>query len=166
MSLPLAMIAAVARNGVIGRDNDLPWHLPPDLRHFKAMTLGKPVILGRRTFDSLGGPLPGRHFVVLTRDTDWQHPGVEVAHSPEEALKKAEAIGQRLGAEEIMLAGGAEIYALFLDKATRFYRTLVECEPGGDARFPDLDEGWQLLSESRITDYEPPFSIQTLEKRF
>ena len=165
MQPKLSLIAAVAENGVIGHDNRLPWHLPSDLRYFKERTMGKPVILGRKTFDSIGKPLPGRHFVVLSRDPAWRAPGVEVVGDPETALKVAQAIAIREGADEIMVAGGAQLYTLYLDRADRIYRTLVRCSPEGDATFPDLGSEWKVVNARWENDGELEICFQTLEKR-
>lgn len=136
MTRPLAIIAATARNGVIGRDNKLIWRLKTDLRRFRALTWGKPVIMGRRTFDSIGRPLPGRETVVLTRDRGFSVPGVRTAHDWHGALVEAEASAAALGAAELMVIGGAEVYALALPQAGRMYLTLVDTAPDGDAVFP------------------------------
>ena len=126
------LVVAVAANGVIGRDGALPWHLPADLRHFKALTIGKPMIMGRKTFESLPGLLPGRRHIVLTRDPDWAEEGAEVARSPEEAIALANA-------PHIAVIGGAEIYRAFLPHADRIEWTEVAAEPEGDTRFPPFD---------------------------
>jgi len=126
------LVVAVAANGVIGREGALPWHLPADLRHFKALTTGKPMIMGRKTFESLPGLLPGRRHIVLTRDAGWAEEGAEVAHSPEEAIALANS-------PHIAVIGGAEIYCQFLPHADRIEWTEVSAEPEGDTRFPDFD---------------------------
>ncbi len=160
----LCLIVAVAENGVIGRDNQMPWHLPADLRHFKAITMGKPVVLGRKTFDSIGRPLPGRHFIVLTRDATWSAPGVDVVLSAEAALLRADEVAQQVGATEIMVAGGAELYTLFLDRADRIYRTLIPRAPEGDARFPELGQEWSVVDSQFEVDGGLQICFQTLEK--
>ena len=133
MTAPLiTLVAAVARNGVIGRDNGLAWRLRSDLRRFKALTLGKPLLMGRRTWDSIGRPLPGRRTIVLTRDPGFHVPDVTVAHVWEDALRAADAA-------ELMVVGGAEIYALALPHARVLHLTEVEADPEGDTRFPDFD---------------------------
>lgn len=148
----VALIAAAAKNGVIGRDNELPWHLPQDLKYFKTVTLGKPVIMGRKTFDSIGRALPGRQNIVVTRQADWQPPsGVARAGSVAEALQIA-----RLGLsakddveQEIMVMGGGEIYRQSLSLAHRVYLTRIDIDVHGDAYFPDLpSEHWRLVSET------------------
>jgi len=146
-SLPLCMIAALAENRVIGRDNQLPWHLPADLKHFKALTLGKPIIMGRKTWDSLGRPLPGRLNLVVSRQPGLQLEGAEVFASLDAALERAEAWAREEDAEELMLIGGAQLYELGLAQAERLYLTRVGISPQGDAYFPDVDEAdWHLSS--------------------
>ena len=146
-SLPLCLIAALAQNRVIGRDNQLPWHLPADLKHFKALTLGKPIIMGRKTWDSLGRPLPGRLNLVVSRQPDLQLQGAEVFPSLEAALQRAEAWAREEDAEELMLIGGAQLYELGLPLAERLYLTRVGLEPQGDAWFPAFAEAdWHLSS--------------------
>lgn len=131
------LVVAVADNGVIGHDGTLPWHVPADLRHFKALTMNKPMVMGRKTFESLPGLLPGRRHIVLTRDPDWSEDGAEVAHSVEEAVHLANA-------PHVAVIGGAEIYRLFLPLAHRIEWTEVHTAPDGDTRFPDYDRsGWQ-----------------------
>lgn len=142
----VALIAAVAANGVIGRDNRLPWHLPEDLREFKRITLGKPIIMGRKTFESIGRPLPGRTSIVLTRRPDWTREGVVVAANLRQALAMAEELaGGDQG--EIMVIGGEQIYRLALPLADRLYLTRVDLEVPGDSHFPALDPAqWREVS--------------------
>lgn len=137
---PVVIVAALARNGVIGRDNQLVWRLKSDLRRFRALTMGKPLIMGRKTFESIGKPLPGRETVVLTRDVGYGAPGVHAAQSLDTALALADTVASRMGAEEIVVAGGAEIYALALPFARTLHLTRVDAEPDGDAVFPDFDQ--------------------------
>ena len=132
----LTLVAAVARNGVIGRDNRLIWHLKTDLRRFRALTLGKPLVMGRRTYDSIGRPLPDRQVIVLSRDPAFAPDGVLVARSWPDARVRGAALGP-----ETMVGGGAELYALALPEATRLCLTQVACEPEGDAVFPGFDPG-------------------------
>lgn len=129
----ITLLAAIARNGVIGRDNALIWRLRSDLRRFKALTLGKPLLMGRKTYASIGRPLPGRRILVLTRDPTFSAPDVTVVHDWAGALAAAGA------AEELMVAGGGEIYALALPYADRIHLTEVDLAPDGDTRFPDFD---------------------------
>jgi len=130
----IVFVLARARNGVIGRDGQLPWHLPADLKHFKAQTIGKPMIMGRKTFESFPAPLPGRRHIVLTRDPHWSAEGAEVAHDVESALALA-------GAGDVAVIGGAEIFALFLPRADRIELTEIDAEPEGDAVVPAFT-GW------------------------
>lgn len=138
----ISLIAAVARNGVIGDGEKMPWHLPADLAYFKRMTLGKPVIMGRKTFESIGFPLPKRQNIVLTRDEAWQADGVEVVHSSCQALNAA------IAAEEIMIIGGGNVYAQFMPHAERLYLTEVACDAEGETRFPAFAASqWRLVTE-------------------
>ena len=128
---------AVADNGVIGNAGTLPWHIPADLRRFKALTMGHPMVMGRKTFESLPGVLPGRRHIVLTRSTGWAEEGAEVVHSIEEALRLANA-------PHVAVVGGAEIYRLFLPLADRIEWTEIQASPQGDTRFPDIDrDDWR-----------------------
>ncbi|WP_313520340.1 dihydrofolate reductase [Pseudomonas sp.] len=145
--LPLALIAALAQNRVIGLDNKMPWHLPADLRHFKAMTLGKPVIMGRKTWDSLGRPLPGRLNLVVSRQPNLTLDGAEVFPTLEQAILRAEQWAREQGASELMLIGGAQLYAQVLDQAERLYLTRIAASPEGDAFFPAFDASqWERTS--------------------
>jgi len=135
----IALVVAVARNGVIGRAGGLAWRISDDLRHFRRVTLGKPVVMGRRTFDSIGKPLPGRANIVISRRSG-SLPGAVLARSLPEALAEAEAAARRLGAEETCVIGGGEIYRAALPVAGRIYLTEVDAEPEGDTHFPAIDE--------------------------
>lgn len=140
--MSITLIAAMARNRVIGRDNGLPWRLPDDMKFFMRSTLGRTVLMGRKTFESLpGGPLKNRRNVVLTRRADYRPDGCEVVHSVEEALS-------RYGGEQLMVAGGAEVYALFMPHAERMLLTEVEADVEGDAFFPEWDPAEWTLVES------------------
>ncbi len=134
----LAMIAAQSLNRVIGINNKLPWYLPGDLKYFKQVTLGKPIVMGRKTFESIGKPLPGRTNIVITRDTAWDHPGVRVVHGLDEGIELAESLALIDGVDEAVVIGGAEIYSLCLPRADRLYLTQVHAEVNGDAFFPAL----------------------------
>ena len=141
--MTVTIIAALSRNGVIGRDNRLPWHISEDLKRFKALTLGHPVIMGRRTYASLGRPLPGRDNIVVTRSKDFSAPGCRVVHSVEAALVAAG------GAGEIFVIGGAAIYALALPLADRLQFTEVDAVIDGDAHFPDFNRSaWREVSRA------------------
>jgi len=134
----IAMIAAMANNRVIGKDNQMPWHLPEDLKHFKEMTLAKPVVMGRKTFESIGRPLPGRHNIVITRQADYAPAGVTCVASFEQAVLAA---GE---CEELVIIGGGQLYAELLPKADVLYLTHIELNVEGDTYFPDWDDGsWQ-----------------------
>ncbi len=164
MSAPplISLIVARARGGVIGRDGGLPWHLPADLKHFKALTMGKPIVMGRKTYQSIGRPLPGRDNIVISRDPDFTAPGCRLVGSLGAAL---EAAGQ---APEIMIIGGARIYALALPLAHRIYLTDIEIEVEGDAHFPpiELDE-WRESNRVAFPakDDKPAFAFRQLERR-
>ncbi|QKX16201.1 type 3 dihydrofolate reductase [Microbulbifer sp. YPW1] len=142
----LAMIVAMARNRAIGRENALPWRISGDLQFFKRTTLGKPVVMGRKTFESIGRPLPGRQNIVITRNPDWCVDGVTVVSSLEQALTVAVNTAARDGVDEVMVIGGAEIYRQAIPLAQRLYVTEVDTEVEGDAFFPALDETWQEVS--------------------
>jgi len=167
-SLPLCLIAALAENRVIGRDNQLPWHLPADLKHFKATTLGKPIIMGRKTWDSLGRPLPGRLNLVVSRQSDLQLEGAEVFPSLEAARERAEAWARQEKAEEVMLIGGAQLYEQGLEQADRLYLTRVVLSPEGDAFFPEFAEGgWHLASsiEHAASADVPAYAFEVWERQ-
>ncbi|MGA6105873.1 dihydrofolate reductase [Pseudomonas solani] len=167
-TLPLSLIAALAQNRVIGRDNQLPWHLPADLKHFKALTLGKPIIMGRKTWDSLGRPLPGRLNLVVSRQAGLQLEGAEVFASLEEAVVRAEAWAREEEAEEVMLIGGAQLYTQGLEHGDRLYLTRVELAPEGDAFFPEVsDADWHLASsiEHEASAETPAYAFQVWERR-
>lgn len=153
----LSVIVAAAENGVIGRNNALPWHLPGDLRYFKRTTMGKPVIMGRKTFESIGRPLPGRTNIVITRQSNYSAPdGVRVVNSLDEALALAEDVALIDGAEELMVIGGEAIYAGALPLAQRLYLTEVHAEVEGDAHLPPIDWGqWRELSRERFEAVSP-----------
>ena len=136
MTPAITLVVAAADNGVIGRDGKMPWHLPADLAHFKLLTWGKPIVMGRKTFDSIGKPLPGRTNIVVTRDAVWARPGVVVAHSLEAALIAAAGAP---GAPEVMVIGGAQLYAEALPRTARIEFTQVHGTPDGDTRFAPLD---------------------------
>lgn len=143
----IAIIVAAAENGVIGRNGDLPWRLPSDLRHFRALTMGKPVIMGRKTFQSLRKPLDGRDNIVVTRDPGFQAAGAHAAASLDAAIELARQCAKQRGADEIMIIGGAEIYAAARGMAGRIYLTRVHAHPQGEARFEAPQAGqWRVVS--------------------
>ena len=141
----VALIVAVAANGVIGRDNALPWHIPEDLKWFKRTTLGKPVIMGRKTWDSIGRPLPGRPNIVVTRQPGWSADGAHTTHSLAEALALAERLSPE--AAEAMVIGGSALFAEALPLAGRLYWTEIHADHQGDTVFPPFDRsGWREVS--------------------
>lgn len=156
MSRP-RLTAYVARsdNNIIGRDGALPWNLPEDLKHFKAMTMGKPMLMGRKTFESFARPLPGRRHIVLTRDRTWRANGAEVAHTPGEAIALAGDV------EEIAVIGGAEIYALLMPLLDRIELTEVHRTVEGDTRMPPLGAGWRVTAREMGG---PDFDFVTLDR--
>jgi dihydrofolate reductase len=155
----LVFIFARAANGVIGREGDLPWHLPADLKRFKSLTMGKPMIMGRKTFESFPRPLPGRRHIVLTRDRTWYAEGAEVVHSVEEALATA-------GSGEVAVIGGAEIYALLLDKATRMELTEIHAAYEGDTVIPSPGPEWREIAreEHPAESGRPGYAFVTLQR--
>jgi dihydrofolate reductase len=147
----IALIVAAAENGVIGRGGRLPWRMPSDLKTFRRLTLGKPVVMGRRTLQSIGRALDGRDNIVVTRNAAFTAPGIEVAPTLEAALALARGHAARRGAAEIMVIGGAEIYRAALPQAGRIYLTRVHAHPDGDATFPDLPaEDWPVVRKEPI----------------
>jgi len=153
------MILARARNGTIGRDNAMPWHLPADLKRFKALTMGKAMIMGRKTFESLPGLLPGRRHIALTRDRRWQAEGAETAQTVEQALALA-------GEGEVAIVGGAEIYALFEPLADRIELTEVHAEYAGDTEMPAFGPEWREAAreEHPAEGQSPAFAFVTLRR--
>ena len=137
--MKISIIAALARDRVIGRNAGMPWHLPAELAHFKKLTMGKPIVMGRRTFDSIGKLLPGRLNIVLTRDRTYRLEGGVVVNSIEDALTAAH------GAEEIMIIGGGHLYRQLMSRVSRLYLTLIEADVEGDTFFPELNESeWEM----------------------
>lgn len=147
----IILVLARAANGVIGNAGSMPWHIPTDLRHFKQVTKGRPMIMGRKTFDSLPGLLPGRRHIVLTRDKGWAEEGAEVVHSVEQALKVANG-------PHVCVIGGAEIYKLFLGAADRIELTEIKIKPEGDTTIPAFDKTtWQEIARKSVkADGEVP----------
>jgi len=160
--MKISMIAAVAHNNVLGADNKIPWHMPKDFQYFKRMTMGKPIIMGRKTFASLGKPLPGRHNIVMTTQQDFNADDCTIVHTPEQALA---ACGN---CEEAMVIGGAEIYQLFLDQADRIYLTEITLDCHGDTFFPEFDKTiWEEVQrEPQASDEKNPhpYSFVIYEK--
>jgi dihydrofolate reductase len=169
MTAPIAIIAALADNHVIGDDNRLIWRLKTDLKRFRALTLGRPLIMGRKTFQSIGKALPGRHSLVLTRDPAFRADGVAIAHDLATALAMAQAWAAANGADTVVVAGGADIYAQALPLADLMHLTWVHAAPGGDARFPAFSAAdWSITArESHPTgaDDEHPFTFVDMKRR-
>ncbi|MGC5428080.1 type 3 dihydrofolate reductase [Aeromonas veronii bv. sobria] len=163
--MKISMIAAMAHDRVIGKDNQMPWHLPADLAHFKRVTLGKPVLMGRKTFESIGRPLPGRRNLVISRNPDYQAEGIEVVGSVEAAL----ALLASSEVEELMVIGGGHLYAEMLPSADCLYLTRIDLAVEGDTRFPAFDDGqWQRIEcESHPADEKNPhpYSFETWLRR-
>lgn len=153
------LVAAVAANGVIGADGGMPWHIPADFRRVKQLTMGKPLVMGRKTFESLPGILPGRRHIVITRDAGWQADGAEVAHSLAAALTLA-------AAPHIVIFGGAAIYALALPVATRIELTEVHADIPGDTHMPPIGDGWheETREEHSAENGRPAFAFVTLRR--
>ena len=140
----LAIVVAAAENNVIGKDNDLIWHLPADLKHFKSLTMGHPMIMGRKTFEAIGKPLPGRTSIIITSQKDYQAEGCVVVHSLEEAIAK----GRELDAEQVSIVGGANVYKQALPLTDILYLTRVHASFEGDVYFPELpDDTWQVVEQ-------------------
>lgn len=159
----ISMIAAMANNRVIGADNDMPWHLPADLKHFKAVTMGKPVLMGRKTYESIGKALPGRPNIVITTNESYSLDDATVVHSIEAAMQEAAAF------DEVMIIGGGSIYQSMLSQAQRLYLTFIELTVDGDTQFPDyeVNANWQELSrETHQKDDKNPYdyTFVTLER--
>ncbi|NOK38162.1 dihydrofolate reductase [Corallococcus exercitus] len=162
MSPRVSAIVAMAANRVIGQGNTLPWRLPQDLARFKRLTMGHTLVMGRKTYDSIGRPLPGRTTVVLTRQRDWAAPeGVRVAHTVDQALEQAG------GDSEVFIAGGADLYAQTQGLWHRLYLTRIERDFPGDALFPpvDLTTGWRQVEEERHPEGDLPFGFFTYERQ-
>ena len=155
----VTVVVARAQNGVIGRGGKLPWHLPADLKRFKSLTMGSAMVMGRRTFDSLPGLLPGRRHIVLTRNAGWQAEGAEVAQSVDEAVRLA-------AGERISVIGGADVFELFMPFASRIELTDVLAEVDGDTFLPDPRQSasWREISREDHPEATPPFRFVTLER--
>lgn len=162
MSKPVALIVAIASNGVIGKDNALPWHIPEDLKWFKRNTLGKPIIMGRKTWDSIGRPLPGRPNIVVTRQPGWRAEGVHAVHSLDEGLTLAESLAP--DAAELMVIGGSALFAEALPLCARFYMTEVKRAYDGDVRFPEIEHrNWREVTRE-AHDGDPAYDFVVMEQ--
>lgn len=166
--MQLSVIVAVAENGVLGVDNSLPWRLPEDLKYFKKVTMGKPIVMGRKTYESIGRALPGRANIVVSRNPDFSAPGIDVVASVDEALSLAGDLARGDGQNELMVIGGAAIYALAIPIADRLYLTEVHAEFNGDAYMPFVDwEQWKEISRERHSSEasdSPAFSFVVYER--
>ncbi|AKQ64040.1 Dihydrofolate reductase [Myxococcus hansupus] len=159
--MKLSAIVAMAANRVIGAGNQLPWRLSADLARFKRITMGHTLVMGRKTYESIGRPLPGRTFIVVTRQRDFAPAGVQVAHSVDDALAKAQASGDT----EVFIAGGADLYAQTMDRVQRLYLTRIDRDFPGDTCFPEVDlSGWTCVEEEQHLDAELPFAFLTYER--
>ena len=158
------MIAAMGKNRVIGKDNDMPWHLPADLQHFKKTTLGCPIIMGRKTYDSIGRPLPGRLNIILSRNTQLKIEGCSIVNSLDDAL----GLAKQQNVDEVFITGGAHLYDTFLKDADRLYLTLIDKEFDGDTYFPDYTQlKWEEVArENHLADDKNAhnYSFVTLDK--
>jgi dihydrofolate reductase len=157
MSKTITLIAAMARNRAIGLDGRMPWHLPAELQHFKRFTLGKPIVMGRKTWESLGRPLPGRQNIVVTRQAAYRAEGVDVVNALEQAIEIADG-------QEVMLIGGGELYRQALPLATRMILTRVDCEPKADTWFPEWNPAeWRAREEHYASDDRNAFAFAIIE---
>ncbi len=162
----IVFVVACAQNGVIGVDGKLPWHISADLQHFKRMTLGKPVVMGRKTYESIGRPLPRRTNIVVTRDANWRAEGVTMANDVATALALAYEDAHRVGVDEVAVIGGAEIYRQTLPQAARIYLTEVHRDYPGDAKLAISRDGWRETAreDHAAEGDQPAFSFVTLER--
>ena len=169
MTIHVSFFIAIAENGVIGKDNAMPWRLSSDLKRLKAMTMGKPILMGRKTWESFPKrPLPGRPNLIVTRDAAYDAPGGEVFTSVEAALVRGEVLAGDLGVDEVMILGGAQVYNALLPRATRIYLTEVHAAPEGDTRFTFDKAQWREVSRERHEAGEKdsaPYSYVLFEKR-
>ncbi|WP_022947161.1 dihydrofolate reductase [Methylohalobius crimeensis] len=166
--MQINLIVAMARNRVIGCHGRMPWHLSEDLRRFKKITWGKPLLMGRRTFESIGRPLPGRHNIVVSRSAAFHPSGCSVVHSLEEGLARAQEIGSNHSETELMVIGGATLYAALMPRAQRIYLTLIHADYSGDTYFPEWSiHSWrEVAREDRPAnpDFPHPYSFILLER--
>ena len=163
------MIAGVAENGVIGSDQTIPWRVPSDMAFFKKTTMGKPIVMGRKQFETVGKPLPGRTNIVITRQRDYRPEGVLVFHDIDAALDRARAIAEADGVDEIMIIGGGELYAQLIGRAERLYITHIDLSPEGDVRFPAIaPEQWTVVDLPEVTPSpkdEATYRVNVYERR-
>ncbi|MDY0250250.1 MAG: dihydrofolate reductase [Pseudomonas sp.] len=165
--LPVSLIVAATRNQVIGRDNQMPWHLPADLRYFKQCTLGKPIIMGRKTWASLGRPLPGRLNIVISRQAATELEGAEVFADLESAILRGQEWAAQQGVSEVMVIGGGQVYQQAIKLAQRVYLTRIELDLDGDAFFPELDaRQWQQIDAQAhpAQNHEPGYTFEVWQR--
>ena len=169
MSVKIAMIAAVAENGVIGADQSIPWRIPSDMAFFKRITMGKPLVMGRKQFETVGKPLPGRTNIVVTRQADYSPDGVIVMGNLDAAIAEARAIAEGDGVDEVMIVGGGEIYRQAMPLADRLYISHVALAPDGDVMFPTIDAGeWKVVGEPVVAPSgkdAAAFRVKVYERR-
>ena len=169
MTVRIAMIAGVAENGVIGSDQTIPWRVPSDMAFFKKTTMGKPIVMGRKQYETVGRPLPGRTNIVVTRQVGYQPEGVLVFSSIDAALDKAREIAQADGVDEIMIIGGGELYAQLIDRADRLYITHIDLNPAGDVLFPVIrHEDWAIVDLPEVTPSpkdEATYRVKVYDRR-
>jgi dihydrofolate reductase len=169
MTIRIAMIAGVAQNGVIGSEQTIPWRIPSDMAFFKKTTLGKPIVMGRKQYETVGRPLPGRTNIVVTRQRGYQPDGVLVVHDIDAALEKAKEIAAADGVDEIMIIGGGELYAQLMDRADRLYITDIDLSPEGDVRFPAIaPEQWTVVDLPEVAPSpkdEASYRVKVYERR-
>lgn len=161
MTNKISLIAAISTNNVIGRDNKIPWHISEDFKRFKSLTMGHPIIMGRKTFESIGKPLPGRTNIVITRDENYSPEGAEVVHSIDEAVELAKT---KEGSDEIFIIGGGQIYSQSMDLADKLYLTIVEQEVEGDIFFPDYSDFNKVTFEQEGESEGLKYKFIDLEK--
>lgn len=160
MNPKVSLIAALSKNHVIGKDNKLPWNIPEDLKRFQALTKNHPIIMGRKTFESIGRVLPNRTNIVITRDDNWNHQGVIVSHSLEEALE----VAKQHNLQEIFVIGGGQIFEQVIKKADKLYLTVVDREISGDAFFPDFSEFKKITFEKTGQSGDLTYTFMELER--
>lgn len=169
MSVRIAMIAGVAENGVIGSDQTIPWRVPSDMAFFKKTTMGKPIVMGRKQFETVGRPLPGRSNIVITRQRGYQPEGVLVFHGVDTALEQAAKIATTDGVDEIMIIGGGELYAQLMERADRLYITHIDLSPPGDVLFPAIaPQQWTVVDLPEVTPSpkdEATYRVKVYERR-
>jgi dihydrofolate reductase len=169
MMVRIAMIAGVAENGVIGSEQTIPWRVPSDMAFFKQTTMGKPIIMGRKQFETVGRPLPGRSNIVVTRQKDYAAEGVLVVHDLDAAIETASRIARADGVDEIMIIGGGELYAQLIARADRLYISHIELAPAGDVRFPAIvPEQWVVVDVPEVMPSprdEASYRVKVYERR-